>query len=363
MPKGAVLCIAGLMKAYRATFNSWVKHLVEFNDLDVFLYLEKNTSWVDRDSRIVDKHDEEAYLRSKLGDRLKVIHWTNDDEALQQKRDEIMELVRMRTEGMKHTYGQDTVNEKLVYVPNPRHVVDQYVRLAMAAHHFSQHANFDTYDYVFRFRIDVGVRSPILLNQLPILGSHHLYIMKNWSHSVREIFVCEPKTFVNVCWLFVHEYATFTPKHFMDSLLIPEIQMGQFLRQHHYRLQSLNLHLDPTGVFLYCEGEPNFLQPETFELTDFPSDYTAKEMEILCQASNQQTFEQSWCRTTPKQQNDAIYNTLLNHQASEIQQTSDTYFILFVLFLSLFVAFVIMRYSVFSSTFLKKRAGTPATNW
>ena len=273
--KGALVCV-GHLRNYRQTIDSLLENLVAPNELDVFLFLQRNSSCKVRLNRpgnaafaIQDPHDEEAYLKERFGPRLVDLQWIDDHPKFDAYLQEI---------NAEQTQRRERLSEIFPDIPGIRESVwqvDWWCRLAYAAQLFeSQLAN---YDWAFRFRIDCAMVEPFNLREMKLSNNMEMRLVRDFSHSAKEIFLCHPTLFCAIVDGFARAYGIFIPgpsRPFRD-FMAPEAQFAQFLR--YSKVQAVDIGLqygykeDPqtnTRV-VYCTGNG---MTEKIVLTGFPSD-------------------------------------------------------------------------------------------
>lgn len=283
MSKGALLCV-GHLRNYRETLESFMNNLVLPNRLDVFLFLKRNSACRVRLKgpgpqafSDEDVHDEETYISERFGGRLAALEWCDDDAEFEPFAADI----NARQKALRSTLS--------VLFPNNRSInesvwqVDWVCRNAYAAQKFAP--ALSAYDWVLRFRIDAFVPALVDLQNLQVCDNR-VYVVRDFSHSAKELFLCRPELFCEMSVEFARTYSAFFPRHseFKD-FLVPESQFGQFLR--FKRVTTLDLGLDygymdgssPNTTLVYTKS--NGKLGDLNILTDFPSDLN---MDIAMQA-------------------------------------------------------------------------------
>lgn len=282
--RGAVFC-TGHLRDYRKHLDSFCVNLVEPNDLDVYLSVDRKSSIVDRTLHgpsVSDEHDEEAYLRSKLGTRLKVLHWANEDPGLDEARHLCQSLVQHRT-GTPRLWTE---------------FVDQFVRLSYLVRWVERQSSerFSSYAYMLRFRIDIHVENLMPLGRMlqPIeLQPNQVWVRPDWSHSVKELWVCDPPTFLRIAYNFPYLYGNHVPADVqsLPNYGVPEYQLGQFLRDGQFQVFQWHLEFGYRDDFVhntrwvYTATPSNFLKADDpLFLTRFPTSLRMDDLERVEQS-------------------------------------------------------------------------------
>lgn len=224
----AILC-TGQLKNFRWSFPQWVQHIVKTNDADVFLSLKRDDVWVQRDPKINDPVDPESIIRGNLGDRLKGLQWTGKEYDL------FSEPIFNKCQRREKSYKRSLIKKEkdtLHQVPS-KPFWDQFCRLLYGFEHFEQQLKH--YDRIVRFRIDMYIPEPILF---PLENS----IVPRDTVSLSELWISNFSTFKIMC-NFIHHYGEFVPKNrTWRFVLIPEVQLAQYVRRERLRFRSWNLH-------------------------------------------------------------------------------------------------------------------------
>lgn len=329
MPRFAVL-LTGQLRAYRKYIDHFIQNFVEYNDLDVYCSFQPNSSYKQRfiehpGSEEPDVHDEEAFLREKFGSRLKMLDWVESNHSY------LKNLV------LFHDYEHDKILKKYTEKePSQWFAADQFGRLALAVEKASKHDMFYKYDALVRFRIDVDVTSPICIRSLHSLQPDEVCIVRGYACSVKELFVATPKTFYDICVYFPQTMFLYAPKHYYPNFMAPEFQLAQFLRHHLYQTYEWNIeyrYVDDVKSnerkIECCSRKEEITDVKTpIILTDFISDMTP--MEIVASL-----------RKDAKLDLNIPGNELNKLTIVPSVESSDsyemTYFILWIVFMTLFV--------------------------
>lgn len=346
--RGAVV-FSGQLRAYRKYIDNLMKNFVELNDLDVFCSFQKHSSYMKRlivshDSEVVDEHDEEEFLKSVFGDRLKLLHWgpekIHPTEEAPSDNQYLRNLIKFQNYKYEH-FKRKYATEQLV---NQWFSVDQFGRVAIAAEQFKHWCDTNNmkYDYVVRFRIDVDVIEPIsitnLLNSHPFESKDDVYIRRWYASSIKELFVTTPESFYNICTNFPNSMFSYSPKNFHPNFTAPEFQLGQFLREHEYKTYEWRVEYryvdDEPGNErnIVCAPQPGYICRTPIFITDFLSDMTIDDIDegfkrdpsLHLEFARPERPIQHVTPTPPIVLQDAEY--------------TDLFLILFVVFLVLFVA-------------------------
>lgn len=277
---GAIFCV-GHLRDYRKHLDSFLTHVVEPNALDVYLSVDRKSSVIDRQTHGMgpsDEHDEEVYLQDKLGSRLKLLHWANEDPALAEARHLSESLVRFRTSSESNVW-----------------FVDQFVRLSYLVRLVQRQYPevFSGYDYMVRFRIDVHVENLIPFFQWAQQCDFQpgtVWVRPDYSHAVKELFVCDPATFVRVAYNFPYVYGSYIPDRIegLTNYGVPEYQLGQFLREGRFQLFQLHLafgYREDTARnlrWVYAAAQPNFLTTtDPVFMTRMPTSLQPDDLELV----------------------------------------------------------------------------------
>lgn len=357
--KGAVV-LSGFLRNYRQCIDNFLANFIEPNDLDVYCSFQHDSSIQKRllpgfGPEVPDVHDEEAFLREKFGDRLKLLHW--DDWRFNGVFDPEPSSLRQRliafhqfeyAKAIDRYKGQDPENQWFA--------ADQFARLSTAAEKTRAFcaANNLSYDYVVRFRIDINVTRPVLI--APVFETvDDVYIIRGYACSVKEMFVAQPTAFFDICISFPHTIFNYTPKNFYPNFLAPEFQLGQFLRVHKYRCYEWPIQYSyndslTTGERV-IESYPLGTGATPILITPFTSDMTRADWEsalkidpkLLLQAGvrfvddtrSGAVLSTANSRSSPKTQDTDLETTTTT--PSNAEGVYGVYFVLFVVFLTLFV--------------------------
>lgn len=241
--KGAVVCANGIMKNYRYGFDNFVKNFIEYNDLDVYLFLQHNTATKIRGSDELDIHDEEVYLREKLGDRLKILYWTDEHSEFEDFRKPLSDLHKNRIKYLTEIYKNISPDP---YLGSNDYVADQYIRLAHAGLKFGEYCQeYELkYDYVIRFRVDITIPIPFPCKDLRPLQNREFYAVDNGGFSIRDaFFMTTQDDFLIIAQNFIYDYGMYKPplQKLQYSWLAPECQLAQFLLSLDYNVYNLKL--------------------------------------------------------------------------------------------------------------------------
>jgi len=340
--KGALVCANGVMKNYRYGFDNFVKNLVEFNDLDVYLFLQKNTSTKIRGSAEPDIHDEESYLREKLGHRLKMLYWTNEDLDFQEFRNPLKTMHENRIAQLTAIFKDISPDP---YLGSNDYVADQYIRLAHACRKFQEYceSNQLKYNYVIRFRVDITVPIPFPCKNLRPLHQKELYAVDGGGFSIRDaLFITTQEDIISIAKNFVYEYGTFKPplRRLNHSWLAPECQLAQFLLSFGYKVYNLRIHaeqsplLDVNTISWYSKSD--FLEP-------------LEEIKLISLSDE----------SKEKQKNSTDIISLSTTPITVIGEESNVYMILMIVFLVLFFIVTLLCLVLF---FYKKTQKATITN-
>lgn len=277
MSSGAVFC-AGHLRDYRRHIDGFLTHLVEPNNLDVYLSVDRGSSFRERHiegTNEPDPHDEEAFLKAKLGVHLKFLHWANEDPELEERRHLCQALFLQR--GGK---------------PETAWFLDQFVRLSHLVR-LCHKATTARYDFLLRFRLDMAVEETLPVQawlQQHSLQPGDVVIVPDWSHAVKEILMADHQTFSDIACLFPYCYGAYVPQQAFPSWDVPESQLGQFLRHHAYRLYQLRMEFgyrhqpEHNVCWVYSKPKPNFLQRDVLLLTHLPSCMSTEDVARVAQS-------------------------------------------------------------------------------
>jgi len=249
--KGALVCANGVMKNYRYGFDNFVKNLVAYNDLDVYLFLQKNTSTKIRFGSEPDIHDETAYLKEKLGDRLKLLYWTDENVEFDEFRKPLMDMQKNRLEHLNQMFAGICFDG---YLGGNDYVVDQYVRLSHAAMKFQDYCESHKlhYDYVIRYRVDITSHIEIPFKHLPMLHPRQCYAVDNGGVSIRDaLFISSYEDFLIISKNYIYAYGTYVPplRNVKIAWLSPECQFAQFLFSLGYKVYGLKMEAELCATF------------------------------------------------------------------------------------------------------------------
>jgi hypothetical protein len=152
---------------------------------------EKNTSRWKRSSELSNINEEEI-LKKKLGKHLKMIHWTNDDKQFKELTEKVNYITDIRIDQFKYT------NTSFEKCRPPVYNRDQFTRLHHSGQLLKEYCKKTetSYDYVFRFRLDIWCQNEINITRLPKIRNGEIYTVMPKKHFFsREIFYVRMMTF------------------------------------------------------------------------------------------------------------------------------------------------------------------------